>query len=31
MRPGERDANNGYSQNDRGEEVKERQPPTGED
>jgi hypothetical protein len=29
MRPGERDANNGYSQNDRGEEVKERQPPTG--
>ena len=31
MRPSERDANNGYSQHDRGDEVAERQPPTGQD
>ena len=31
MRPGERDADDGYSQHDRGNEVGKRQPPTGED
>jgi hypothetical protein len=31
MRPGERDADDGYSQHDRGNEMGERQPPTGED
>jgi hypothetical protein len=30
MRPGERDADDGYSQHDRGDQG-ERQPPTGED
>ena len=30
MRPGERDADDGYSQHDRYDQMAERQPPTGE-